>query len=93
MIFKVGNEIVDTDTTPVGLVFKTKEEAIIVGNILSSIINGNSEYPTEYNGNWWFMCPEGMTADERDRWSTLTEDQKKILQETPEVTPKLTDQF
>lgn len=93
MIFKVGNEILDTETTPIGLVFKTKEEAIIVANIISGIINGDSELPTEGNGNWWFMCPSGMSKQDMDSWSTLTDAQKKMLEQSPLIQPEPENQF
>lgn len=86
MLFKVGNEIIDTETTPVALIFKDKEEAKNVGSILSGIINGNSEFPTENNGDWWFMSPGNWTEKQRDEWSILTDQQRELLEKSGKVT-------
>lgn len=93
MIFKIDNKILDTETNPVGLVFKTKEEAKILSEILSGIINGDTQYPVDNNGNWWFMCPHNMNSDDRDKWSILSSEQKELLEKTPEITLKLENQF
>ncbi len=93
MIFKVGNEILDTNTTPIGLVFKSKDEAKVLATLLSSIIDGDTQYPVDGNGDWWFMCPGEMTKEEKDLWSILTDEQKTLLVETPEITLTLTEQF
>lgn len=87
MIFKIGDQIVDTETIPVGLIFKDKEEAKNVGKILSSIINGNSELPTLNNGDWWFMTPENWTIQQKDEWSVLTDEQRELLEKSGKVTP------
>lgn len=83
MLFKVGDEIIDTDKVPVALIFKDKEEAANVGNILSNIKNGDTAFPIEENGltngNWWFMTPGNWTKEEQDAWSVLTMAQKKFL--------------
>lgn len=79
MLFKVGNEIIDTDKVPVALVFKTKEESKVVGNIISNIKNGDTEYSVENNGNWWMMFPAGTSREEIDKWSLLTPEQKELL--------------
>ncbi len=89
MLFKVGNEIVDTDVTPVGLIFVDKDEAKVVGNILSNIKNGDTELPVDRNGNWWFMTPAEWTKEERDQWSILTEEQKELLEARHRVISKL----
>lgn len=86
MIFKVGDNIIDTETTPVGLIFKDKEEAKNVGAILSTIINGESKLPTAYNGDWWFMTPENWTLEQKDNWSVLTDEQKELLEKSGTVT-------
>lgn len=86
MLFKVGNEIVDTDVTPVGLIFVDKDEAKVVANILSNIKNGNTELPIDRNGNWWFMCPSEWTFEQRDMWSILTDEQKQLLENRHRVT-------
>lgn len=90
MLFKVGNEILDTDKVPVALIFKTKEEGKIVGNIISNIPNGDSEHETKMNGNWWMMMPAITTREEMDAWSLLTPEQKELLENTPEVSPSTT---
>lgn len=86
MLFKIGNEIVNTETTPVGLIFKTKEEAKRVGNILSNIKDGDTQLPVDGNGNWWFMMPIGKTKQEKDDWSVLTDEQKILLDNKAEIT-------
>lgn len=93
MIFKVGNEIIDTDTTPVALIFKTKDEAKVVGNIISNIKDGNTIYSTEANGNWWMMFPAGSNTNEIDAWSLLTPEQKELLEKTPCVSTYLTNEL
>ena len=90
MLFKVGNEIVDTEVTPVALIFKTKDEGKVVGNIIANIKNGDSEYSVENNGNWWMMFPAGATKEEIDKWSILTDEQKELLDKTPCVSVKNT---
>jgi hypothetical protein len=92
MLFKIGNEIVDTEVTPVGLIFVDKDEAKVVGNILSNIKNGNTQMTPEEiegNGNWWFMCPAEWTFEERDKWSSLTDEQKELLKNRVRVSGKL----
>lgn len=85
MLFKVGNEIIDTEKVPVALIFKTKEEGKIVGNIISNIKNGDTEYSVERNGNWWMVFPAGSSKEEIDKWSLLTPEQKDLLDNTPTV--------
>jgi len=87
MLFKVGDEIIDTSKTPIGLVFKTKEEAKAIADILANIKNGDTKLPVDGNGNWWIMHPSKMTKDEIDEWSTLTDEQKEILENNREVHP------
>lgn len=89
MLFKVGDQIIDTEITPVGLIFKTKEEANTVANIIANIKNGGSEYSTENNGNWWMMFPSGTSKEDIDKWSTLTYEQKQMLNGKSEVTNSL----
>ncbi len=89
MLFKVGNEIVDTEVTPVGLIFVDKDEAKIVGNILSNIKNGDTQLSTDRNGDWWFMCPAEWSKEERDHWSILTDEQKELLENRHRLTGKL----
>lgn len=93
MLFKVGNEIIDTDTIPVALIFKTKEEGKIVGEIISNIKNGDSEYSVENNGNWWMMFPADTSKEEIDKWSILTAEQKELLEKTPCVSTYKTNQL
>jgi hypothetical protein len=93
MLFKVGNEIVDTETTPVALIFKTKDEGKVVGNIISNIKNGDTEYSVERNGNWWMMFPAGVSKEEIDKWSLLTPEQKELLDKTPCVSTYLTNEL
>lgn len=88
MLFKVGNEIIDTDKVPVGLVFKDKEEGKNVANILANIINGETQHPIDGNGNWWFMVPAGWTLEERDSWSVLTDGEKSLLERSGKVATK-----
>lgn len=84
MLFKVGNEIVDTETTPVGLIFKNEEEAQTVAKIISTIKdNGDTQYPTDGNGKWWFMTPAGWSMEDKDLWSLLSDDQKSLLEGEP----------
>lgn len=90
MLFKVGDEIIDTDKVPVALIFKTKEEGKIVGNIISNIKDGDTEYSVERNGNWWMMFPAGASREEIDKWSILTPEQKDLLDNTPTVSPNNT---
>lgn len=90
MLFKVGNEIIDTETTPVALIFKTKEESKTVGNIIANIKNGDTIYSTENNGNWWMMFPQGTLKEEIDNWSLLTPEQKDLLDKTPCVSTENT---
>lgn len=85
MLFKVGNQIVDTETIPVALIFKDKEEAKTVGNILATIKDGDSEYSVEKNGNWWMMFPLGVERSIIDTWSLLTPEQKQMLDESGRV--------
>lgn len=82
MIFKVGSDIIDTSKVPVGLVFKDKEEAAFLGAILSAIIDGDTEYSVEDNGNWWFMTPSDWSKSDKDIWSILTEEQKELLKQS-----------
>lgn len=83
MIFKVGNEIIDTAVTPIALVFKDKEEAINLAAVLSSIKdNGATQYPTEGNGRWWFMTPSDWSDDDKDKWSLLRDDEKVKLEQS-----------
>lgn len=83
MIFKIGNEIIDTAVTPVGLIFKDQEEASNLAEVLSSIKdNGDTNYPTEGNGRWWFMTPSNWSHDEKDTWSLLSDDEKLLLQQS-----------
>lgn len=90
MIFKIGNEIIDTETTPVGLIFKNEEEAQTVAKIISSIKdNGDTQYSTDGNGRWWFMTPRSWTMEEKDLWSILTDEQKLLLETRPVKTGKL----
>jgi hypothetical protein len=84
MLFKVGDNIIDTETTPVALIFKDKEECRVVGNIIANIKNGNSEYSTENNGNWWLMFPSD-NKEYIDKWSLLSEHEKSLLDKTPSV--------
>ncbi len=90
MLFKIGNEIVDTDTTPVALIFKSKEEGKVVGNIIANIKDGDSQYSTENNGDWWMVFPVGSSKEEIDAWSILTPEQKELLDKTPGVSVKNT---
>jgi hypothetical protein len=89
MLFKVGDEIIDTDKVPVALIFKNKEEAKTVGNIISNIKDGDSEYSVERNGNWWMMFPAGTSREEIDKWSILTPEQKEMLENGPIVSLNL----
>lgn len=89
MLFKIGNEIIDTDKVPVALIFKNKEEAKTVGNIISNIKDGDSEYSVERNGNWWMMFPAGTSRKEIDKWSILTPEQKEMLENGPIVSLNL----
>lgn len=89
MLIKVGNKIIDTNKTPVGLVFKTKDEAKAVANILANIKNGDTELPVDRNGNWWFKHPVSWNKEKCDKWATLTDEQKELLAGMPEVTGKL----
>ena len=90
MLFKVGNEIIDTEVTPVGLIFKDEEEANVVANIISTIKdNGDTQYSTNRNGRWWFHTPANWTMDEKDKWSVLTDEQKDLLESKNRVTGKL----
>lgn len=93
MLFKVGDEIIDTDKVPVALIFKTKEEGKTVGSIISNIKNGDSEYSVENNGNWWMMFPAGVSREEIDKWSLLTPEQKELLDKTPCVSLKITNEL
>lgn len=89
MLFKIGNEIVDTETTPVALIFKDKDEAKTVGNILLKIKNGDTELPVDRNGNWWFMVPVGTSKKDCDDYSTLTEEEKELLEKSVRISGKL----
>ena len=92
MLFKVGDQIVDTETTPVALIFKTKEEGKIVGNIISNIIDGDTSMTEEQlkgNGNWWMMFPAGVSKEDKDKWSTLSDAEKELLESRGGVTGKL----
>lgn len=89
MLFKVGNEIVDTETTPVALIFKDKDEAKTVASILSNIKDGDTELPVDRNGNWWFMVPVGTSKSVCDEYSTLTEEQKDLLEKSGRISGKL----
>lgn len=86
MLFKVGNEIIDTEKVPVGLIFNNAEEANRVAAIISTIKDGgDSELPKDRNGRWWFMMPTSWDKETTDKWSTLSEDQKTLLETTTEV--------
>jgi hypothetical protein len=93
MLFKVGNEIIDTETTPVALIFKTKEEGKVVGEIIANIKNGDSQYSVENNGNWWMMFPAGVSKEEIDKWSILTPEQKELLEKAPCVSTIITNEL
>lgn len=92
MIFKVGDEIIDTDKVPVALIFKDKDEAAIVGGIISNIKNGNTAYPVEENGltngNWWFMTPGEWTLEQQDAWSVLSLSDKEKLDASAKIQVK-----
>lgn len=85
MLFKVGDEIIDTDKVPVALIFKSKEESKTVGDIIANIPDGEGDYHVSKNGNWWFMYPADRSRKEIDEWSTLTAKQKQLLDTTPQV--------
>lgn len=93
MLFKVGDEIIDTDKVPVALIFKTKEEGKIVGNIISNIKDDDTEFPVEIdgltNGNWRMMFPAGVSKREKDAWSTLSKEEAELLDKTPCITPNI----